>query len=161
MASLQQQYANLRQMLGSDRVSDSDSSVGSPSEDSESENSWFPSGENSRTNSTTNSPTDSPTDSPSSNEEELRPFHEALSKWQDELTLNKTELITKTRARANKEEIEQCQKEVDSLQTDIEKLKQILHIAVTNTESIPKTAEIDGTSPPQSPTQPEKARLQT
>ena len=155
LASLQQQYANLRQMLGSDRVSDSDSSVGSPSEDSESENSWFPSGENSRTNSTTNSPTDSP----SSNEEELRPFHEALSKWQDELTLNKTELITKTRARANKEEIEQCQKEVDSLQTDIEKLKQILHIAVTNTESIPKTAEIDGTSPPQSPTQPEKSSV--
>ena len=155
LTSLQQQYANLRQTLESDRVADSDSSVGPPSEESESEDSWFPSDENSPANSTTNIQTDSP----SPNEEELRPFHEALSKWQDELTLNKTELITKTRARANKEEIEQCQKEVDALQTDIEKLKQILHIAAKNTESIPKTSEIDGTSPPQSPTQPEKSSV--
>ena len=139
LASLQQQHANLRKTQGSDRVADSDSSVGPPSETSESEDSWFSSGEN------------SPTNSPSSNEEELRPFHEALSKWEHELTLKKTDLITKTNAKAKNEELMQYQREIDALQVDIGKLKQILHIATIDTESSTDTPNIDGTSPTQSP----------
>lgn len=143
LESLQQQYAHLRQTLPSDRDTDSDSSVGPPSETSESYDSWqlFE------------------TNSPSTKEEELRPFHEELSKWEEDLKKNKTELITKTHAKANKEEIAQCQQEVDALQKDIEKLKQILQIAVTDSESTPEASDVGAVSPTQSPPQSPKGSV--
>jgi len=143
LESLQQQYANLRQTLPSNRDTDSDSSVGPPSETSESDDSW------SRFE----------TNSPSTKEEELRPFHEYLSNWEKDLKKNKTELITKTHAKANKEEIAQCQQEVDALQKDIEKLKQILHIAVTDSESTPEASDVGAVSPTQSPPQSPKGSV--
>ncbi len=143
LESLQQQYAHLRQTLPSDRDTDSDSSVGPPSETSESDDSW-PLFE---------------TNSPSTKEEQLRPFHQELSKWEEDLKKNKTELITKTHAKANKEEIAQCQQEVDALQKDIEKLKQILQIAVTDSESTPEASDVGAVSPTQSPPQSPKGSL--
>ncbi len=143
LESLQQQYAHLRQTLPSDRDTDSDSSVGPPSETSESDDSW------SRFE----------TNSPSTKEEELRPFHKYLSNWAEDLKKNKTELITKTHAKANKEEIAQCQQEVDALQKDIEKLKQILQIAVTDSESTPEASDVGAVSPTQSPPQSPKGSL--
>lgn len=84
-------------------------------------------------------------------EEDLDKLHEHLSAWENDLKKSQTDLITKTRAKANKEEIEQWQKEVDSLQTDIAQLKQILRITARSLEN---KQNIDGqqeTSTPQSP----------
>jgi predicted Rossmann fold nucleotide-binding protein DprA/Smf involved in DNA uptake len=47
----------------------------------------------------------------------LKNYTNTSSAWENDLKKSQTDLITKTRAKANKEEIEQCQKEVDSLQT--------------------------------------------
>ncbi|NDF98962.1 MAG: hypothetical protein EB101_08580, partial [Chitinophagia bacterium] len=143
LASLQQQYAHLRQTRPSDRDTDSDSSVGPPSETSDSDDSW----------------SSSDTNSPSANEEVLLPLHEYLSNWEEDLKKNKTELVTKTRAKANKEEIDQCQQEVDALQKDIEKLKQILQIAVTDPESTPEVSDFGAVSLTQSPPQSPKGSI--
>jgi hypothetical protein len=140
---LQQQQATLQQALSSDRNTDSDSSVGPPSENSESEDSRFLSDAN----------------SPQTIEEELRPFHETLSKWEEELNKNKTELVIKTRAKADKEEIAQYQQEVNALQTDIEKLRQILHIAAIDPESTLDTPNAEGDPLTQSPKQAEKSSV--
>jgi hypothetical protein len=143
LQDLKQQQANLQQELSSDRNTDSDSSVGPPSENSESEDSQFLADAN----------------SPPMDEEELRPFHETLCKWEDELKKNKTELVIKTRAKANKEEIAQYQQEINALQTDIEKLKQILRIAEIDSESTPDTPDAEVDLITQSPTQAEKSSV--
>lgn len=93
-------------------------------------------------------------------EQDLNKLHEYLDAWEKDLKKNQNDLVTKTRAKANKEEIAQCQKEVDGLQTDIAQLKQILRITA---QSIENKQNIDGqqdTSASQSPTQPVKGSVQ-
>jgi hypothetical protein len=93
-------------------------------------------------------------------EEDLNKLHEHLDAWEKDLKKNQNDLVTKTRAKANKEEIAQCQKEVDGLQTDIAQLKQILRITA---QAIENKQNIDGqqdTSASQSPTQPVKGSVQ-
>lgn len=95
----------------------------------------------------------SPSDEDTSSEleEDLDKLHEHLSAWENDLKKSQIDLITKTRAKANKEEIEQCQKEVDSLQTDIAQLKQILRITARSLENNQNTDGQQETSTPQSP----------
>lgn len=143
LQDLQQRYDTLRRGDTSDQNVDSDSSVGQITETSESEDSSFSSEEN----------------TPLKVKEALSKLYEELSNWEDELKKKKTELVIKTRAKANKEDIEQFQKEIDSLHNDIEKLKQILQSPVKDTEHVPDTVEIDGTSPSRLPTQPDKSSV--
>jgi hypothetical protein len=93
-------------------------------------------------------------------EEDLDKLNQHLSEWENELNKNRHDLITKTRANANKEDIAQCQKEVDDLETDIAQLRQILSIT---SQAIEHRNNIDGQQEPavpHSPAGPAKGSVQ-
>jgi hypothetical protein len=93
-------------------------------------------------------------------EEDLDRLNQHLSAWENELNKNRHDLITKTRANANKDDIDQCQKEVDDLETDIAQLRQILSIT---SQAIKHRNNIDGQQEPavpHSPAGPAKGSVQ-